>query len=77
MLRVEMGWGGVGHVNVQLRLLREVDATCANGVGWGMLTFGCACYVKLMLRVRMGWGEGGIPRSGAVNNSIDLDRLTD
>ena len=25
MLRVGMGWGGVGHVNVRLHLLHEVD----------------------------------------------------
>ena len=35
MLRVEMGWGvgwgGVGHVNVRLHLLHEVDATCFGG----------------------------------------------
>ena len=66
MLRVGMGWGvgwgGVGHVNVRLHLLHEVDATCGNGVGggvgWGMLTFGCACCMKLMLRVGMWWGVG-------------------
>ena len=28
-----------------------MDATCGNGVGWGMLTFGCTCCMKLMLRV--------------------------
>ena len=27
-----------------------MDATCGNGVGWGMLTFGCTCCMKLMLR---------------------------
>ena len=40
MLRVGMGsgvgWGGVGHVNVRLHLLHEVDATCGNGVGGGV-----------------------------------------
>ena len=35
MLRVGMGWGGVGHVDVRLHLLHEVDATCGNGVGVG------------------------------------------
>ena len=45
----------MGHVNVRLHLLREVDATRANGLGWGGVGFGCICYVKRMLRVRM-WG---------------------
>ena len=53
------GWGGVGHVNDRLHLLREVDAMCGNGVGWGMLTFGCTCCMKLTLRVGMGWGGVG------------------
>ena len=47
------GWGGVGHVNVRLHLLHEVDAMSGNGVeggvGWGMLTFGCTCCMKWML----------------------------
>ena len=33
---------------------------------------------RLIDVVGLGWGvEGRIPRSGAVNSSIDLDRLTD
>ena len=44
MLRVRKGWGRVGHVNVRLHLLRGVDATCVNGVGWGG-----ACYRSVAL----------------------------
>ena len=50
------GWGGVGHVNVRLHLLHEVDVRVGmgwrvgwGGVGWGMLTFGCACCMGWML----------------------------
>ena len=54
-LGVEVGWGGVGHVNVRLHLRHEVDATSRmglglGGVGWGMSTFVCTCAMKLMLR---------------------------
>ena len=37
LMFVDVGWGGVGHVNVSLHLRREVDASCLmwSGVGWG------------------------------------------
>ena len=40
-----MGWGGVGHVNVRVNLLRFLMLRWWwGGVGWGMLTFVWTCW---------------------------------
>ena len=45
-----MGWGGVGHVNVRVNLLRFLMLRWWwGGVGWGMLTFVWTCWACLNL----------------------------
>ena len=45
-----VGWGGVGHVNVRVNLLRFLMLRWWwGGVGWGMLTFVWTCWACLNL----------------------------
>ena len=45
-----VGWGGVGHVNVRVNLLRFLTLRWWwGGVGWGMLTFVWTCWACLNL----------------------------
>ena len=73
---VDVGWGGVGHVNVRLHLRLEVDASCLmwGGVGRGMLTFACTCVTKLKLRCGCGVGWGGL---GHINVRLHLRHEVD
>ena len=67
-----VGWGGVGHVNVCVNLLRLLMLRWWwGGVGWGMLTFVWTCWGSWCY-ADDGVGLGGV---GHVNVRVNLLRL--
>ena len=56
-----MGWGGVGHANVRVNLLRFLMLRWWwGGVGWGMLTFVWTCWGSWCYADDgVGWGGVG------------------
>ena len=67
-----VGWGGVGHANVRVNLLRFLMLRWWwGGVGWGMLTFAWTCWGSWCY-ADDGVGWGGV---GHVNVRVNLLRF--